>query len=324
MDSSGPEWLVEEGIGEHRAILLDRERVLAARMEWPGRLAAGLADDAVLASRAAASSRGTVRFSSGEEALVDRLPRDASEGAPIRVRVTRPGLAERDRRKLARAVTTDDAPCPAPTLAESLPDARIVRRFPAGVWEDLWLEAWSGSLAFDGGSLAFFDTSAMTLVDIDGTGAPLALSMAAVPALADALPRFDMGGNIGIDFPTVPAKADRKAVDAALEQALDDWPHERTAMNGFGFVQIVARLERPSILQRIHHARRAAASRLLLRRGEQLEGAGTLLLTCHPAIKPKLRDDWLAELARRTGRTVTIEADPTLALEGGQAQLVNR
>ena len=318
------EWLVEEGIAEHRALLLDSDRVLAARIDWPGRLASGLVEDATLSNRAAGSRRGTVRFACGEEALVDRLPREASEGAPIRVRITRPALAERDRRKLAHAVPTDESVRPAPTLAESLPDARIVRRFPTGMWEDLWLEAWSGTTPFDGGSLTFFDTAAMTLVDVDGNGAPLALSLAAVPALAEALRRFDMGGNIGVDFPTLPAKADRKAVDAALEAALADWPHERTAMNGFGFVQIVARLERPSLLQRIHHARRAAASRLLLRRAEHLKGAGELLLTCHPAIKTRLREDWLNELKKRTGRAVTLEADPTLALEAGQAQLVTR
>ncbi len=195
-------------------------------------------------------------FPEGEEALIDRLPASASEGATLRCRVTRAALAERDRRKLARATATDEPVRDAPSLRDSLPHSKVVRHFPSGLWEDLWLEAWSGIAAFDGGELAFFDTAAMTLIDIDGSGAPLALSLAAVPALADALHKFDLGGNIGVDFPTVPTKAERKVVDAALADALGDWPHERTAMNGFGFVQIVSRLERPSLLQRIHHARR--------------------------------------------------------------------
>ena len=120
------EWLVEEGIGEHRAIQLAGERIVAARCDWPGELAVGLVEDAVLVSRAAGSRRGTARFASGEEALVDKLPPSASEGAPIRLEVTRPALGEHRRRKLARARPTDAKPRPARSLAESLRGLRQI------------------------------------------------------------------------------------------------------------------------------------------------------------------------------------------------------
>src|SRR6476646_10814891 len=103
-------WLVEEGIGEHRAVRLAGERIVAARVQWPGELAAGHVADAVLVSRTAGSSRGTARFANGEEALVDKLPPSASEGAPLRLEITRPALGERGRRKLARARPTDAPP----------------------------------------------------------------------------------------------------------------------------------------------------------------------------------------------------------------------
>ena len=319
-------WQVEEGIAETRALLLDGADVVAARMDWPGQLMTGEVADATLIHRARGSRRGTVTFPNGQEALIDRLPSSANEGAPLRCRVTRPAMAERDRRKFAHAVPSDAPVSPAPPLSEALRadghEVQIARRFPPGLWEDVWMEAWSGTFPFDGGELAFFDTAAMTLIDIDGAGTPRELALAAVPALAAALRRFDMGGNIGVDFPTLSAKADRKAVDSKLGGLLNDWPHERTAMNGFGFVQIVARLQHPSLLQRIHHARRSAAARLLLRRGEHLEGAGHVLLTCHPAIKAKLSEEWLQELGRRAGRQVQVEANADLALEAGQAQLV--
>lgn len=320
------EWLVEQGIGEDRAIRLDGGRIVAARMDWPGRLAAGQVEDARLVSRATGSVRGTIRFASGEEALADRLPRDASEGAAIRCEVTRPAMAERGRGKLARARPSDAPPRPAPTLAEALRaeghDVRVVHRFPACDWDELWGEAWSGSASFAGGALDFSLTPAMVLVDVDGNLPARELALAAVPALAGALGRFDLAGNIGVDFPTLQAKAERRAVDDALAEALDLWPHERTAMNGFGFVQLVARLARPSLLHHIHLHRVGACARALLRRAEQVTQPGALLVTCHPAIKARLKPAWCDELARRTGRELRIDSDPALALEAGFAQAV--
>jgi len=321
-------WYLEEGIGEDRAIRLDGDRIVAARIEWPGELAAGLVEDAVLVSRSAGNRRGTARFANGEEALVDKLPPSHSEGAPIRLEVTRPALGERGRRKLARAKPTDAAPRPAPTLAERLRneghEVRMVREFPAGEHSELLAEAFAAELTFSGGSLQFSPTPAMLLVDVDGTLDARALALAAVAPLSDAIRRFDIGGSIGIDFPTLAAKDDRRAVDEALAAALAGWPHERTAMNGFGFVQIVARLERPSLLHRAAFQRTAMAARNLLRLAERLQGAGSVLLSGHPALEARLKPEWLTDLARRTGREVRWEARPTLAIEAPQAQLVPR
>lgn len=321
-----PEWLVEQGIGEERALLVENEEVLAARLHWPGGLSAGQVEDAVLAHFDPARRRGTARFASGEEALVDRLPAGSREGAPIRLEVTRAAVAERGRLKRAKARPSDAEPRPAPSLAEALSQGgtavRTVRRFPAGGWEELWAEAWSGEVDFASGSLLFAVTPAMTLIDIDGSAPPAQLARDAVAPLAGALRRFDLGGAIGVDFPSLERKEDRRAVDQALGEALSDWPHERTAMNGFGFVQIIARLERPSLLHRLGHSRAAAAARMLLRRAEQVEAPGALLLTAHPAVQARLSETWLAELARRTGREIRLAAEPALALESGFAQAV--
>ncbi len=315
------EWLVEAGIGEERALLVESGEALAARLRWPGGLEAGLVEDAKLIHRNANSKRGTARFASGEEALVDNLPHEASEGAVLRLVVTRAAMAERGRLKRAQARPTQEAPGPAPSLAEEL-GGRIVRRFPAGLWEDVFADASSGEATFPGGALTITPTPAMTMVDIDGTLPLRDLALASVEPLAAALARLDLAGSIGIDFPSLSDKNDRKQVDSALELALGDWPHERTSMNGFGFVQLVARLTRPSLLHLCARDPAGAAARLLLRQAELVDAPGALLLTCHPAVEAALRPEWLADLAKRTGRELRIVTQPALALTGAFAQAV--
>ena len=302
-------------------MLVDGGSALVARLQVHGALAAGEVADAVLVTRLRGSSRGTARFASGEEVLVTGLPRETTEGVPLRLIVTRPAMAETGRLKRAQARPTEQAPRPAPTLAETLA-ARVVHQFPPGLWEELFTEAWSGTVDFAGGSLTLTPAPAMTVIDIDGTPPARELSLAAVPAIAAALARLDLAGSIGIDFLTLAAKADRQAVDAALANALADWPHERTAMNGFGFVQLVARLERSSLLHTLATGRAGAAARLLMRRAEQVAQPGKLLLTAHPAVHRATTAEWEAELTRRSGRMLCWEDNPGLALDGGFAQAV--
>lgn len=312
------EWLVEEGIGEHRAVLVDAGEIVAAQIDWPGGIAAGQIEDAVLIARAAGSKRGTARFANGEEALVDGLPQAASEGAAIRLEVTRAALTEGARVKRGRARPTQAPPRPAPTLAQRL-DARVVRQFDG--WDELWMEALSGEVEFAGGSLSIQPTAACTAIDVDGTLPPAALATAAVPAIARAIRRFDLSGSIVIDFPSIPDKAARKAVDGALAQALADWPHERAAMNGFGLVHLVARRERPSLLELV--SRRAdAAARLLLRRAERVAEPGALELTVPTGVKAAMHSGWEEELSLRTGRQVRWAFDDTLAPYAAFAQAV--
>ncbi|MCR2835050.1 ribonuclease E/G [Parerythrobacter lacustris] len=316
------EWLIERGIGEDRALLVEGDEMLAAKLRWAGELHAGEIVTAKLVAKPSGSNRGLAVDGQGHEILLDRLPPGLTEGAPIGVQITRAAIAERGRFKRAQGRAIDTASVPAEPAQESLFPSTEIRRFPAGLWEDVWENASSGQIDFSGGTLLFSVTPAMTVVDVDGQLPPRELALAAVKPLARWLQLFDLGGSIAVDFPSLEAKADRKAADAALDLALHDWPHERTAMNGFGLVQIVARLEGPSLLHRMATSRVGAAARMALRRAEAVEEPGSILLTVHPALKAKLKPEWLAELARRTGREVQVETDPGIAIERSFAQAV--
>lgn len=312
------EWLVEHGIGEERALLIENGRALAAHQHLFGAPKAGAHYEAKLVSRTAGSSRGTALTDAGFEVLLDKLPRAFTEGSAVLVDLTRAPIAERGRYKRAQGRIAAEG-----AESKQREAMREVRALPAGLWEEVWHAASAGSIAFPGGEILCSVTPAMTVIDIDGDLRGKALALVAIPAIARAIRWFGIGGSIGIDFPTLQTKAERAEVDQALEVALDGWPHERTAMNGFGFVQIVARLEGPSLLHCFASARTGMCARYALRIAERAKGqGGALLLRVHPALKAKLKAEWLNELARRTGKQVRIETDPALALEAPHAQLV--
>ena len=298
------EWLVEDGIGEERAFRLSNDGIEELRLRWPAQgLLAGMVGDAALLERPGPDGRARVQFASGDQAFARSIPRQASVGAQVRVQVTREAIAERGRLKLAQARHTDAAICDAPSLADQLAveghDVRTAATpSPSADWDALWADAAQREVMLAGGSLLLAETPALTLIDVDWWGED---PSAVTGAIVRTLRRFDLGGNIAIDFPTVSTRAERKAIDEQLGIFLQDWPHERTAMNGFGLVQIVRRLERPSLLHRIARDRRGAVARLLLRRAEMLEGAGQIALYAQPSVLDCLRADWLEELRRRGG-----------------------
>jgi ribonuclease G len=318
------EWLIEEGIGETRALLVENGTVLAAKLHWPGELTAGEIHTAQLISKPAGSRRGVAALNDGSDVLVDHLPRVVTEGQTFTLRISRAPIAERGRLKRAqgRYVPNDEAAVVEPLAP--LASGTRVRQFPPGLWEDVWHAASSGVIEFSGGEILCSVTPAMTVIDVDCAW-PQEAYFNAVPAISTALRWFDIGGNIGIDFPTILDKSDRKACDNRLTEYLADWPHECTAMNGFGFVQLVARLEGPSLLHRFATSRTGMCARMALRVAERAEGHGAVLeLRVHPALKARLKPEWCEELARRTGKQVRIVIDPGLALETPNAQLVDQ
>jgi ribonuclease G len=173
----------------------------------------------------------------------------------------------------------------------------------AAGWSEVLDEAERGEIAFDGGALRMSLTPAMTLFDVDGSTEAGPLAIAAAHAVCAAIFRHSIGGSIGIDFPTLPDRTSRRAVDAAIDATLPQ-PFERTAINGFGFLQIVRRRLRPSLPELLRSDPIGAALRVKLRQIERDPHAVGQALDLAPALAKRLAEmpAWLEMLRRRTGR----------------------
>jgi hypothetical protein len=306
-----PEWLYEAGIGEARAALVEGDRIVEAAIERPTPLRLGTVARARLVELTA-GGMGRLDIA-GHDAVIARIPPGITKGAAFAVQIVREAIPEAGRAKPARAVVSDAAIGEGPDLlarlhATGLPVRTLRPHEPDALeeagWSELLEEATGGEIVFPLGSLRMSPTPAMTLFDVDGPPPLDPLAIAAARAVALAIRRHAIGGSIGIDFPTLANKAARQAVAEAIDATLPP-PFERTAVNGFGFLQIVRPRPRASLPELLRADPVGAAARATLRRLEReppgsplhhrLPAAVHACLTSHP--------DWLAELARRTGVT---------------------
>lgn len=306
-----PEWLYEHGIGEDRAALVDDGRMIRARIAvhdagpQPGLIAPGRLIERLL-----------VRLDDGSEVTLDRAPVGVTLGAAVRVEITRSAIPEAGRAKPPRGRVTDAAPRPAPSLHEQLTGAPVRElrahepdALEAAGWSEVLEEATGADIGFAGGMLRLSPTPAMTLFDVDGDPPLDALAVRAAEAVAQAIERLDIGGSIGIDFPTLTGREPRQAVAAAIDATLAQ-PFERTAVNGFGFLQIVRPRPRASLPELLRADPVGAAARAALRMIERTPPSAPNRFRLPPAVRERIvsRADWLAEVTRRAGRTPTFDA----------------
>ncbi|MFL6788713.1 MAG: ribonuclease [Sphingomicrobium sp.] len=315
-----PEWLIERGIGETRAALVDHGEILETRIELDGIVRAGR----VIAARlvAAAGRNAIARDHSGAEYLLPNGAAGFTEGATINIEIVReamPGV-EPWKRPVARLAEDIARETPAQRLNAlelSFPSAKDL--LGECGWGDVIEQARSGAVRFAGGELRISSTPAMTLIDVDGHLDPGELAVVGAMEAARAIRRLDIGGSIGIDLPTTTGKAVRQSAAAAIDRHLPQ-PFERTAVNGFGFVQIVRPRSRSSLIE-LASDRATFEARCLLRRAA-FEPAGAKTLVAHPAVTAMLESHpgWLDALSRQVGGAVGLRPDPALPMSGGYAQ----
>jgi hypothetical protein len=316
------EWLYEAGIGENRAILVEDGQIVEAQIELPG-LRAGTVAEARLTSILVPGLRGIATLADGTEVLIEPLFK-TTEGAAIRVEITRETIPEPGAVKRAKGRITDAAPCDGTNLAARLGPHRIIAiheldAFEAAGWSECIEEAASGIVAFHGGTLRIALTPAMTLIDVDGDDA-----MAGATAAGRAIRRLGLAGNIGIDLPTVAGKAERQAIALAFDAALPQ-PFERTAVNGFGFLQVIRPRARASLCEIAQQDRAIASARALMRQAQRSSIVGAAEITADPRVIAAIEchPRWIDQLSKQFGGSVTLCVDPANASYTGNIHRIS-
>ncbi|MEJ7926024.1 ribonuclease [Sphingobium sp. AN641] len=324
------EWLYEEGVGEARAALIEKGRLVEARIEREGAQArAGAVAQGRLIRTVIPRKRGIVRLDTGEEILIEPIPPKVAEGAQVLVEIWREAIPEEGRSKLAtgRIAPPGSKPHPAPSLLQQLRasgapitpcPAHEEDRLEAHGWSELLEEAMSGEVGSEDAALRIFPTPAMVLIDIDGSLPPAQLGPKGAKLAAQAIRRMGISGSIGIDLPTMNNKDERIIAAAQIDKYLP-LPFERTAVNGFGFVQIIRRRERASLIELLRADPLESAALALLRRAERHGSIGAITITAAPTLIDRLykRREWMDRLAQRRGGAVALKADAALAISAG-------
>ncbi len=308
-----PEWLIERGIGETRAVLVEDGEIVEARILRDGIVPAGT----ILAARLISSGRNAVATAGGQEYLLNKGAPGITEGATLSIEVTREPLAGAEPWKRPLAQVSEAGPCAAPEiLGRTLAWPSPTDALEAVGWSGLLDEARSGIIGFPGGELRVALTPAMTLIDVDGNLPAEQLALAGATASARAIRRHAITGSIGIDLPTISGKAARQSVAEAVDAILPQ-PYERTAVNGFGFIQIV-RPRRHASLFELAADRASFEARALLRRTARETGA--IALAAHPALIAALTPEWLDQLATQIGGSVSLRPDASHPMSAAYAQ----
>jgi ribonuclease G len=315
-----PDWLIERGIGETRAVRLDAGEIVEARIQLEDVVPAGTVIDARLTDIGTSGRNAVAAAGDAREYLLPVAPSGVTQGARISIEVTREAVPGTEPWKRPLVRITDQAPRPAVEFGgEVLPFPSPEDRLEQAGWSDLLEEARSGIVRFPGGELRVSLTPAMTLIDVDGHLPPAKLAMAGAQAAARAILRHGIAGSIGIDLPTISGKAERQAVGSEVDAILPQ-PFERTAVNGFGFLQIVRPRARASLFE-LAADRAAFEARAFLRRVAR-ERSGATTLAAHPTLIRVLEQHpaWIEQLSRQIGGAVTLRSDPSLPIHGAYAQ----
>lgn len=173
-------------------------------------------------------------------------------------------------------------------------------------------------------TISFQRTKAGLVFDVDGIGDAFVINSVAAAEIARLLRLYQVGAMVMIDFVAMESKAQRTKIAETFDAAAasDRRPYERTAINGYGLMQVVRARPRPSVLDQLFGARIAALSDetmayWLLRAVAQSSGFGVRTVSARPEVVRLLDSDtWAplrAEAVRQVGADMVVVADENTA-----------
>lgn len=203
-------------------------------------------------------------------------------------------------------------------LGEACAEIQIDKAAIDDAQSDIWCERGiTGEFVIEGGLLSIERSRAMTIIDIDGFGAAHSVNLAAARTIPWLLRLYGIGGQVGIDFLSSANKAERAEIDAELGKACATLrQHERTAVSGFGFAQLVLPRPSPSAMETLCGTGWKTPSLetqalMLLRDAARSEGVGARELVASADIVAQI-ERWptlLDELRSSLGCAITLRCD---------------
>lgn len=306
--------------GERRAALVENGKIVEIHIQRDLRPLLGQHDTGRIDRKTPAGAY--VVDSSGRELLI-RGHVDIDVGAYLAFEVTREEIAEPGRLKIAEAKVIEAT---APDIdADWIWQRRLEALAPSvdsgpAPMGDLFDVAQAGFSAVESAIVHFQRTKAGLVFDIDGTGDPFAINSAAAREIARLLRLFRIGGMVMIDFVAMESKVKRQEVAELFDAAssVDGRPFERSAINGFGLMQVVRSRPRPSVLDQLFGTSIGALSDetkalWLYREAARSKGYGLRTVYASTSVATlMLSGEWQAiraQCERQAGAALTVIAD---------------
>lgn len=311
-------WL-DDAPGERRAALAQNGAIVEVHIQRELHFALGETGKGRIERKT--PSGAYIVTDDGGEVLV-RKKVAQPEGTRLAFEITREAISEPGRTKPPEARLLDDRG--AETHRDQLWQARLNR------FDDVPGRNADISAAFDIAiagysqigdvTISFQRTKAGLVFDVDGIGDALAINLTAAAEIARVLRLYQIGGMTMIDFVAVESKDARQEIAEAFDAAAasDSRPFERTAVNGFGLMQVVRARPRPSLLDQLFGTRIAAPSAetqalWLLRQASRSSGFGPRTVTATADVANLLASpawaDLLAQCKQQMGADLAIVAD---------------